>query len=100
MTPQLCPIGVKPYRAYYLTTTSCREAPTISSNFYNPGHRGAYAIREPLLTINKEERIMIYYVKFMESELVTMDRECAMNLRDNYGATVTERPYIMGGGAL
>ena len=43
---------------------------------------------------------MIYYVTFGESELVTMDRECAMELRDNYGATVTERPYNMGGTAL
>ena len=38
---------------------------------------------------------MIYYVKFGESELVTMDRECAMDLKNNYGATVTERPYMM-----
>ena len=43
---------------------------------------------------------MIYYVTFGESKLVTMDRECAMELRDNYGATVTERPYNMGGTAL
>lgn len=43
---------------------------------------------------------MIYYVKFMDSELITMDKECAMNLRDNYGATVTECPYTMGGGVL
>lgn len=43
---------------------------------------------------------MIYYVTFGESELVTMDRECAMDLKNNYGATVTERPYTMGGTAL
>jgi len=43
---------------------------------------------------------MIYYVTLGESALITMDRECAMELRDNYGATVTERPYTMGGGAL
>lgn len=38
---------------------------------------------------------MIYYITMGESELITMDKECAMELRDNYGATVTERPYIM-----
>ena len=38
---------------------------------------------------------MIYYITMGESELVTMDRECAMELKNNYGATVTERPYIM-----
>lgn len=43
---------------------------------------------------------MIYYVTFGESELVTMDRECAMELKNNYGATVTEYPYTMGGTAL
>ena len=43
---------------------------------------------------------MIYYVTFGESELVTMDRECAMELKNNDGAIVTERPYNMGGTAL
>lgn len=43
---------------------------------------------------------MIYYITMGESSLVTMDKECAMELRDNYGATVTERPYNMGGTAL
>lgn len=42
---------------------------------------------------------MIYYVTLGESNLITMDKECAMNLRDNYGATVISRPYTMGGGA-
>ena len=43
---------------------------------------------------------MIYYVTLGESALITMDRECAMELKNNYGATVTERLYTMGGGAL
>lgn len=39
----------------------------------------------------------IYHVVLGESELYTMDKECALSLRDNYGATVETSTYRKGG---
>lgn len=89
MTLQLCPIGVKPYRAYYLTTTSRSDAPTIRKKLLQRHGVEESAPCTPLLTIKKrimEERL--YKVTLGTSVLYTMDKECAMDFIA-YGATVT-----------